>query len=432
MFDIPNRWRWVTVDDITAPEKYSCVGGPFGSNLTSKDYVDAPGVPVIRGQNMGDATRRFVDDEFVYVSAEKARRLRQNMAFPGDLVFTQRGTLGQVAWIPARTRFREYVVSQSQMKLTVDPAKADAGFVYAFFRSKAALEYIQRNTMATGVPHTNLGILRAFPIPLPPLPEQRRIATVLGAIDEKVELNRTMNQTLDEMARAIFEATFVDFGGCNDLVESEIGPIPAGWGTRSLFESATYINGAAYRDFDFTSDGTGTPVIKIAELKAGVTSTTKFTLKQMDPRYRIDDREMLFSWSGNPDTSIDTFIWSGGTAWLNQHIFKVLPHRADEWYFVFYLLRHLRPVFAETARDKQTTGLGHVTGGDLKRMRVVRPPAKALAAFNKVVSPIFNRWYSNTRSTRTLADLLDTILPRLTSGELSLPDAEAAIDEAGG
>ena len=255
---------------------------------------------------------------------------------------------------------------------------------------------------------------------------------MLGALDDKIELNRKMNRTLEEMAQAIFKSWFIDFDGvdASEMVDSELGPIPKGWETRSAYESATYTNGAAYRKFHFSDASDGLPIVKIAELKSGVTAQTKFTTTELAEKYRIDNGDILFSWSGNPDTSIDTFIWTGGGGWLNQHIFRVSPHADNERLFVYYLLKSLRPVFAEIARDKQTTGLGHVTGRDLKRMVVVHPDRSALDKFNALVGPLFDRWYLNLHESRTLADLRDTLLPKLISGEIRVPAAEKTIEAA--
>ena len=122
------KWPRVKVNSIKAAQRYSLVGGPFGSELTTRDYVEE-GVPVIRGVNLPE-DRLFNDDEFVYVREEKAEQLIANNAYPGDVVFTQRGTLGQVGLIPTESRFPRYVISQSQMKLTVNSEKTEAHFVY--------------------------------------------------------------------------------------------------------------------------------------------------------------------------------------------------------------------------------------------------------------------------------------------------------------
>ena len=196
----------VLLEQLAAPSKNSIVGGPFGSNLVSKDYVPS-GVPVIRGQNMGD---RWVGGDFVFVSEEKAEALSPNKARPGDLVFTQRGTLGQVSIVPA-SPFSEYIVSQSQMKLTVDPSKANVHFLYYAFRSQEQLDYIKNTAIQTGVPHTNLGILKRTPLRLPSLGEQRQIAALLGALDDRITLLRETNATLEAIAQALFKSWFVDF-----------------------------------------------------------------------------------------------------------------------------------------------------------------------------------------------------------------------------
>ena len=140
-----------TLAEIAAPIRNAIVGGPFGSNLVSKDYV-AAGVPVIRGQNMGG---KWVSGSFAFVSPTKAIALSSNLARPNDLVFTQRGTLGQVSLVP-KTPFDFYVVSQSQMKITVDPTKADVVFLYYLFKTPEQLKYIFNSAIQTGVPHTNL------------------------------------------------------------------------------------------------------------------------------------------------------------------------------------------------------------------------------------------------------------------------------------
>jgi type I restriction enzyme S subunit len=138
----------------------------------------------------------------------------------------------------------------------------------------------------------------------------------------------------------------------------------------------------------------------------------------MPEKYRLRTGDILFSWSGNPDTSIDTFVWSHGAAWLNQHIFRVDPHHDEERSFVLATLKYLRPVFAEIARNKQTTGLGHVTAGDMQRLLIVKPDAPVLSAWDHQADPLFGAIFRNTMEAQTLAAIRDTFLPKLLSGEL--------------
>lgn len=134
-----------------------------------------------------------------------------------------------------------------------------------------------------------------------------------------------------------------------------------------LYSLAKWTNGLAYKDFHFST--TGIPIIKIAELKNGITSQTQFTKDFFDESVRLNYDDLLFSWSGNPDTSIDVFRYRMNDGWLNQHIFKVIPQGVSKDY-LFYLLKSLQPTFAYIASNKQTTGLGHVTIADLKRLNV--------------------------------------------------------------
>ncbi len=175
---VPEDWECERISDAAANSANAIVGGPFGSDLVSADYA-AMGVPVIRGQNVAAGV---VSGDFVFVSPQKAKSLSANLAHPGDLVFTQRGTLGQVA-IVLNDRHECYLVSQSQMKVSLNRTRHDPCFVHQYFASRAGQKQIALSAIQTGVPHTNLGILRAYRFPAPPLPEQRAIAAALSDVD---------------------------------------------------------------------------------------------------------------------------------------------------------------------------------------------------------------------------------------------------------
>lgn len=314
----------------------------------------------------------------------------------------------------ADTRFLRYVLSQTDIS-----------------------GYLTGSTM----PKLTQGNLNRLPVIAPPLAEQKAIVEVLGALDDKIELNRRMNATLEAMARALFQSWFVDFDpvrakldgrqpvGMDEATaalfpdsfqDSPLGHIPNGWYTISLYDAAQWVNGAAFKNEDFCAAGHGLPVIKIAELKGGISTQTKWSQREAGPDKIIDTGDLLYSWSGSPDTSLEAFLWSGGRGLLNQHIFKVISQTAEEKRFIYYLLQYLRPVLVETARNKQTTGLGHVTIADMKRLLVCMPRTEVLAAFGRNVTPIFDKAFTNILESRTLATLRDTLLPKLLSGELSV------------
>ena len=198
-------WRETSVEEIA--QKIAM--GPFGSDITTDNFVPS-GVPVIRGGNL--TAGRFRAENFVFLTDEKAGRLAGANAYPGDVVFTHRGTLGQVGLIPD-TPFQRYVISQSQMKLTCRTSEADPAFLYYFFKSPLGQRALLMNTSQTGVPAISRPVssLKSIRLSLPPFPEQRAIAHILGTLDDKIELNRRMNETLESMARTLFKSWFVDF-----------------------------------------------------------------------------------------------------------------------------------------------------------------------------------------------------------------------------
>ena len=206
-----DEWTRYTVDELKASAPNALATGPFGSAISSRHFIEH-GIPVIRGSNLSqDVGTRLNDDGLVFVSEEKTREFPRSLAKPGDLVFTCWGTIDQVGLIDDRSLFQEYVVSNKQMKLTPDTRKANSLFLYYLFSSPSVRNEILNQGIGSSVPGFNLGQLRSMKLTLPPLPEQRAIAHILGTLDDKIELNRRMNETLEEMARALFKSWFIDF-----------------------------------------------------------------------------------------------------------------------------------------------------------------------------------------------------------------------------
>ena len=259
------KYPLASLETLKAQSRYSMVGGPFGSKLVSRDYVP-DGVPVIRGTNL-PLDSRFSFDNLVFVTEEKvATDLFGNIAFPGDIIVTQRGTLGQVGLIPSPSPYPRFVVSQSQMKLTVDRSKADPVFVYYGLRSPAGQHEIHSRAITAGVPHINLSLFQQITLPLPPLPTQHKIATILSAYDDLIENNSRRIRLLEEMAQRIYREWFVDFrypGHENvAMVDSELGPIPQGWSVGRVGDHADVIRGRSYRGKDVVDEG-GVPFINL-------------------------------------------------------------------------------------------------------------------------------------------------------------------------
>ena len=410
-------WPELTVDDVKAPGPNALAGGPFGSDLVSADYLES-GVPVIRGSNFADDERRAIVGPFAFVDPDKAAALARCQARPGDVVFTQRGTVGQVAVIPDDLPYETYVISQSQMKLTCDPARVLPEFVYYWFRSPRIQGYIDRHTIATGVPHINLGILRQTPIAVPPLAEQAAIVAALDAFDARVGALRGLAAASVDLLRELFYAHFVarDAPALTDMSHE---PWPEG----PLMGLADFDNGAAFRPDDLGPHGEGRPVIKIGELRRGVGPQTRWSAGGGRRPRPIADGDLLFAWSGTPETSIGTFVWGGGDAWLNQHIFRVEPRLAGDRPFLYALLCRLQPELVEIARNHQTTGLGHVPKRDLRRLTVPTPPPAVRRAFGELAAPLYRVQVEVQAEITALLRARDHLLPALLGGEVPAPVA---------
>lgn len=436
--NIPNGWIRCTVQDIAHSEKNSCVGGPFGSNLTSKDYVDAPGIPVSRGNNLTLGTERYIDRDFVFVSERKAATLIQNTAFPGDLVFTQRGTIGQIGLIPRKARFSAYILSQNQMKLRPDEAKANPVFLYYYFISPVAQNMIQQNSIGSTIPGFNLGQLRAFPLLLPPLPEQRAIAHILGTLDDKIELNRRMNETLEAMARALFKSWFEDFDPVRAKAErcdpdlpkpladlfpdsfedSELGEIPKGWEVGTIGSIASRVMDKVEDPADWQQtrliDLSRMPQrsIALSDWGQGAELTTSVT------RFRAKDT--LFG-------AIRPYFHKVGVAPMNGvtnvSVFVVRAKQSTDWPFITILCSMTDTVDYAT-RVAKGTKMPVVSWPDFQNYALAIPSVGVREAFCRIVAPLLDRIVNNIHAAQALAASRDTLLPKLISGELRVPEVD--------
>ena len=259
-------------------------------------------------------------------------------------------------------------MSQRQFYLRCDRSKAIPEFVTLYFRSPEGQHRLLANRSQVGVPSIAqpVSYLRTIEIPLPPLPEQRAIAHVLGTLDDKIELNRRMNETLEEMARALFKSWFVDFDPVRAkmagedtglppevaalfperLVESELGEIPERWQVRTLEEVAKVIYGAPFSSSRFNNSGLGLPLIRIRDLATH--NPTTFTDEQHQKGYLVQPGDIVAGMDGE----FRAHIWKGPPAWLNQRVCCFKPHPSIPRTF---LLETISKPLAEFERGKSGT-----------------------------------------------------------------------------
>lgn len=223
-------------------------------------------------------------------------------------------------------------------------------------------------------------------LPVPPISVQRDIVKAYQTITNRIALKQQVNDNLEATGLAIFKEKF---SSPND-----------GFDETPLYDLAEYINGTSFSEDEYSSDGL--PIIKIAELKDGITSATQYFVGNKDTKYLIHDSDVLFSWSGNPDTSIDAFIWSHGDGILNQHTFRMVPRYGVA--FTYFMLKFCKPEFVKAAMGKQTTGLGHVTVKDLKRLTLPFNEETAFL-FNQAAMPLYEQIFKNLKEINALIEL---------------------------
>ena len=175
----------------------------------------------------------------------------------------------------------------------------------------------------------------------------------------------------------------------------------------SLYELAEWKNGLAFKKIDFSDSGK--PIIKISELKNGITGQTQFTKGDYGQEVSLTKGDMVFSWSGNPETSIDVFWYDLPDGWLNQHIFKIIPAESVDKKYLYYLMKSFKPTFTAIASNKQTTGLGHVTIKDLKEIVVNLPEKNIQGMIGGYLYSIDKKIYLNKKINDNLQQQAQTL-----------------------
>lgn len=381
--------------------------GPFGSNLKVECFVPS-GFPIIDGANLKGY--KVTDNITKFVTEEKARSLSRSIAHRGDVIVTISGTIGQIAYIPEDSLYDEYLCSQRQFRVSFDSSMVYVPYLVFYFHTFEGQNKILSFANQTGVPALSqpLKNFKKIRLCLPSLQEQRRIASIVETINDKIENNIKINDNLYAQAKAIFDNHFIN-----------IDAIPAGWRKGNLLDIANYLNGLAMQKFRPQGHEIGLPVLKIKELRQGsCDDSSELCSLSIKPEYIIHNGDVVFSWSG----SLLVDIWCGGTCGLNQHLFKVTSDVYDKWFYYLWTAHHLAR-FIAIAADKATT-MGHIKREELAKAEVLIPCEEDYTSFNSIMQPIFELIISNRIESRKLAALRDELLPKLMTGEIDVSDVQ--------
>jgi type I restriction enzyme S subunit len=441
------EWRMQTVEELAARSESAMSTGPFGSEIGLRTFRSI-GVPVIRGSNLSSATgTRLIDDDFVYVDDELAVRFKRSLAKKGDIVFTCWGTINQVGLIDGRTRFDIYLISNKQMKMTPDCCKVLPLFVYYFFSSPAGQQAILDQAIGSSVPGFNLKGLKSILVPVPPINEQRSIVEVLGLLDDKIELNRRMNETLEAMARAIFKDWFIDFGPTRAKMEGR-APYFAGdlW---SLFPDRLDDDGkpegwlGSTIGEEVVAVGGSTPSTEDPGLwDGGISWATPKDLSNLACPVLLETNRTI---SSAGLRKIGSGLLPPGTVLLSSRApigyiaISEIQVAINQGFIAMQCTKRLPNVFVwlwtvENLDTVLENGNGstfqEISKRNFRPIRVVVPSEAVVAAFEGCVRPLYQRMVMGERESRTLAAARDLLLPKLISGEIRLRDAEKAVEAA--
>ena len=420
-----SEWPLVSFDQVKASAKSAFAMGPFGSNIKAENFTTS-GVPVIKGGNLNGT---YIHDSFTdFLTEDKAAELASSQARPLDIVITHRGTLGQVGLIPERSRYPYYIVSQSQLKLSFDLARVDPYFIYYFLRSPLGQQRLLANTSQVGVPAIAqaLTTIRQIQIALPSLEEQRNICSMLRLLDDRITLLRETNATLEAIAQALFKSWFVDFDPVRAKMEgrtpegmdeataalfpdgfetSELGEVPRGWRVGRLDDLLVLQRGFDLPAQDRTP---GSYPIIAASGPAGT-----HTEAMVSGPGVVTGRSGVL---GRVFLCLDNFWPLNTTLWVKEF-------KAASACYAYEVLRLLDFKSFNAGSAVPTLNRNHIHG-----LPYLIPTRECIQAYESVAMPLHQRVKQNELQAQTLSTLRDTLLPRLISGQLRLPEAQAALE----
>ena len=432
---VENGWRTATIGEIA--EKVAM--GPFGSSIKVETFVPE-GVPIISGQHLHGFR---VDDApgFNFISHEHAQRLANANVQRGDIVFTHAGNIGSVAYIPEDSEFERYVISQRQFYMRCDRMKAIPEFVTVYFKSYDGQHQLLANSSQVGVPSIAQPVtyLRTIEIPLPPLSEQRAIAHILGTLDDKIELNRRMNETLEGMARALFKSWFVDFDPVrakmegrktglppdiadlfpDRLVPSELGEIPEGWEVVSLSDTTEVNPKRALQKGEIA------PYLDMANMPTKGHIPDVVVNRAFGSGMRFSNGDTLVAritpCLENGKTAFVDFLGDREIGWGSTEFVVLRPKPPLPGEFAYCLARST--TFREFAIQNMsgTSGRQRVAATTISDYQMTVPSGvEVIKVFGDLVEPLFSFASQNAEESRALAAQRDALLPKLISGEVGV------------
>lgn len=381
------------------------------------------GIPVIKIKNI--KAGKVILNDLDYISTSdinpKYTKIRSS-----DILITMTGNRmdgSPETWVGKVSLFRhqgDFYLNQRVSALRLIDDTVDNNFLSYYLSSWQSQLYFALNSNSSGgQANITPAVVQEYRLMVPELETQRSIASILSSLDRKIELNNKIIADLEEMAQAIFKNWFVDFEPFKDgkFVDSELGMIPEGWKVGRLTEIASYMNGLAMQKFPPENNEESLPVLKIKELGQGFCGPDSDRCScNIKDECKIHNGDVIFSWSG----TLLVDVWCGGDCGLNQHLFKVTSKDYPKWFYYYWTKHHLQE-FIHIAKDKAVT-MGHIKRGHLEEAMVAIPDNDSMEKAHELFEPILSKMISLRLESSRLSLLRDTLLPRLMSGELEIPE----------
>lgn len=290
----------------------------------------------------------------------------------------------------------------------------DSKYLYYLLSQQAFFDYVMSGAKGCKMPRGDKKQIMQWPVTLPPLEEQRRIAGILGSLDDKIELNRRINANLEAQAQALFRSWFVDFEPFRDgpFVDSELGKIPQGWKVGDIYTYMDVIYGAPYKSALFNTDKKGYPLIRIRDLK---TYSPQFYTEEILPNTEYVDFGDIVA---GMDAEFVPYIWKGEKGLLNQRVCKFIPKY--DYVSKYYILSLIRPELEFVQSYKVGTTVSHLGKSDIDKFKVITPPAEIVKIFSGIVDSFHQQIIKLAKENLNLSALRDTLLPKLMAGEIKI------------
>lgn len=378
------------------------------------------GIPVIKIKNI--KAGKVILNDLDYISTSdinpKYTKIRSS-----DILITMTGNRmdgSPETWVGKVSLFRhqgDFYLNQRVSALRLIDDTVDNNFLSYYLSSWQSQLYFALNSNSSGgQANITPAVVQEYRLMVPELETQRSIASILSSLDRKIELNNKINADLEEMAQAIFKNWFVDFEPFKDgrFVDSELGMIPEGWKVGSPYEYAKVVYGAPYKSAKFNDNGEGLPLIRIRDLKD---CNPQFYTPEILPQTEYVNMGDIVA---GMDAEFVPHIWKGNTGLLNQRVCKLMPQQTSiSNLFVLYLMK---PELEFVQSYKTGTTVSHLGKADIDKFVVVLPPLEVVEECSKILDSILQRIKNISAESRTLSTLRDTLLPRLMSGELEIPE----------